>query len=168
MIDAALESLKNFAGFPCLIFLASRALGKDAVEIGEKLATFLTRWESHGSPVQGGFAILEDRFIVVAHRPLEISGCSRDDLLFFIRDLGKELGVEWLGAARIFYREGDGVVDVDRLEFKTRAQAGKITPETIVFDTTVREVNAVLEGRFALPASQSWHARLMEPVLNPQ
>ena len=73
MIDTVSESLKSFAGFPCVIFPASRALGKDAEVIGEKLGAFLTRWESHGSPVQGGFAILEDRFIVVSHRPLEIS-----------------------------------------------------------------------------------------------
>jgi len=51
---------------------------------------------------------------------------------------------------------------VDRLKFKQLAKEGSITGDTLVFDTTIRETNAVLEGRFALPASQSWHARLME------
>lgn len=161
-----IEQLKSFSGYPCLIFPASRALGKDAAEIENKLNAFLSGWVSHGTPVEGGAAILEDRFVAVAHRPMEISGCSRDDLLFFMRDLGKELGIEWLGAVRIFYRDQTGqIVDVDRLEFKKQVQAGAVTPGSIVFDTTLREVNPILEGRFVLPASQSWHFRLMESVL---
>jgi len=161
-----ISTLQNFSGFPCLIFPASQALGKDSVEIENKLQAFLPGWNSHGSPVQGGFVVLEDRFVVVAHRPMEISGCSRDDLLFTMQDLGRTLGLEWQGAARIFYRDADAnVVDVDRLEFKRRVQEGLITPDTIVFDTTLREVTPILEGRFALPASQSWHSRLMESAL---
>ncbi len=159
------QELQSFAGFPCLIFPASRALGKDAVEIQKKLESFLPGWNSHGSPVQGGFTLLEDRFVVVSHLPMEISCCSRDDLLFTMQDLGKTLGLEWMGAARIFYRDDKGpVVDVDRLEFKRRAREGLIRPDTVVFDTTVRETNTILEGRFSLPAAKSWHARLMEAV----
>mgnify|MGYP003337144722 FL=1 len=157
------HKLQTFAGYPCLIFPASQSLETHTDELTEKLSSFLQRWESHGSPVQGGFAILENRFVVVAHRPLEISGCSRDDLLFFMRDIGQSIGVEWLGAVRVFYRDSDGKIqNVDRLKFKQLAKEGSITGDTLVFDTTIRETNAVLEGRFALPASQSWHARLME------
>ena len=163
-----ISELQAFAGFPCLIFPASGALGKDVEAIQNKLNGFLPGWNSHGSPVQGGFVILEDRFVIVAHRPMEISGCSRDDLLFSMQDLGKALGLEWQGAARIFYRDSNGRIEnVDRLEFKRRVQEGLITPDTIVFDTTLREVNPILEGRFALRASQSWHARLMEAALKP-
>ena len=161
-----MEELRGFAGFPCLIFPASRSLGADAAGVKDKLNAFLLRWESHGSPVNGCFTVLENRFVAVAHRPIEISGCSRDDLLFFMRDLGGQLGVEWLGAARIFYRDSAGQIqDVDRIEFKRRAREGLVGPDTVVFDTTVRETNALLEGRFALPAAKSWHARLMETVI---
>ncbi len=162
MNGAMTEELKAFAGFPCLIFPASRPLGKDAAEIMERLGAFLGGWDSHGAPVQGGAALLEDRFAVIAHRPMEIAGCSRDALLFFMRDMGREKGLEWVGASRIFYRDANGeVVDVDRPEFKRLAQEGVVTPDTTVFDTTLREVDPVLEGRLALAASQSWHARLM-------
>ena len=159
-------ALNHFAGYPCLIFPASRLLEKDADKIETGLGEFLQHWESHGTAVEGGFVILEDRFVVVAHRPQEISGCGRDDLLVAMNEIGKEIGVEWLGASHIFYRNADGKpIDVDRLEFKKRSQAGEVTPETIVFDTTIRETNPILEGKFALPASQSWHLRLMGPVL---
>ena len=157
-----LDALRGFAGFPCLIFPASRSLSNCKQGLLEKLAVFFHSWESHGAPVEGGAAVLEDRFLVAAHKPKEISGCGRDELLFFVQGLGREFGVDWLGGARVFYRDAEGrPADVDRPGFKRLFQEGHIHFDTVVYDTTILRVDALLDGRFAIPASRSWHMRLM-------
>jgi hypothetical protein len=157
-----LDALRGFAGSPCLVFPASHSLAKVKQTLLGKLAGFFQTWETHGAAVEGAASVLENRFLVVAHRQREISGCSRDDLLFFVRGLGRECGIEWLGGAHIFYRDESGLpADVDRAGYKKLFQEGRITFDTVVYDTTILKTDAILEGRFALPASRSWHARLM-------
>jgi hypothetical protein len=159
-------TLQDYVGQPCLLFPASRArTDEEATGLLEALRGFLGSWASHGSPVDGAGAVMENRFVVVAHRPHEIAGCSRDALLFFLKDAGERLGLEWVGGSRVFYRDPSGsVVDTDRPGFRALAAAGVVTPATVVFDTTVRETGALLDetGKgFAVAARDSWHARLM-------
>jgi hypothetical protein len=158
-----LPNLQDFAGTPCQIFPASRPLeNAEAESLMRELDAFLAGWASHGAPVTGGAALLENRFVVVAHRPDEIAGCSRDSLLFFLQKAAKDRGFEWQGGARVFYRAAEGRVEnVDRPTFRKLAAEGAINGETTVFDTAVRETDAVLGGRFALPAKDSWHAKLL-------
>lgn len=157
------DSLRPYAGQPCLVFPASRPLDDaEAADLITTLDRFLAGWSSHGEPVDGAGAVLDNRFIVVTHRPREIGGCSRDALLFFLRDAGERLGVTWTGGSRIFWRDADGNVrDADRPAFRALAAAGDITPDTIVYDTIAPTIDTVLQGRFALPARDSWHAKLM-------
>ncbi len=170
LLDASTDSLaaqtsplRGYAGQPCLVFPATRSMsGEETSGLLSELNRFLSGWASHGAPVDGAAAVIDGRFVVVAHRPHEIAGCSRDALLFFLKEAAAKRGVEWTGGARVFYRDRSGtVLDVDRPAFRALAAAGTITPDTVVYDTTVRETDAVLGGRFALPARESWHARLM-------
>jgi hypothetical protein len=160
---AALEPLRGWEGRPCLLYPASRALDDaEAMSLLAELRAFLGGWASHGAPVRGVGTVLENRFVVVAHDLDEIAGCSRDALLFFMNNAGAARGVTWTGGSRIFYRDASGVVaDVDRPGFRTLAASGTVTPDTVVFDTTARTTDAFLDGRFALPARDSWHAKLM-------
>lgn len=164
--DAALDTLPPYRSQPCIVFAAARSLtDAETRTLQSALNGFLTGWASHGSPVDGAGTVLENRFVLIAHRPHEIAGCSRDALLFFLKDAGMNLGVEWVGGSRVFYRDASGrVVDVDRPGFRALAAdkaAGVVTPETVVFDTTIRETDALFTGKFALAAKDSWHARLM-------
>lgn len=163
-LSSAFAPLASYAGYPCLIYPASRPLtDAEAAELSASLSGFLAKWASHGAPVDGAGVVIDNRFLVVAHRPHDIAGCSRDSLLFFLQEAGAKLGLEWVGGSRVFYREdGSGqVVDTDRPGFRERAAAGVVTPETVVYDTTVRETSALLDGRFTPAARDSWHARLM-------
>ena len=159
--------LEDFAGTPCLIYPASRPLeSTEAAALLAELKTFLADWASHGSPVTGAAALLEDRFVIVSHKPMEIAGCSRDSLLFFMNQAAAQRGFQWGGGARVFYKDANGaVVDVDRPTFRKLAAEGSVGPDTVVYDTTVRETDGVLNGKFAMPAKDSWHANLMpDPV----
>jgi len=162
-MTTALDSLRDYASQPCLIYSASRSLtDAESAELTTSLRAFLAGWASHGSPVDGAGEVIDNRFVVVAHKPHEIAGCSRDALLFFLKDTGTRLGVDWVGGGRIFYRNEAGVVaDVDRPGFRALAAAGTIRPDTLVYDTTVNTTAALLDGRFTPVAKDSWHARLM-------
>ena len=158
------NEMQAFSGFPCLIFPFAHAIIEEERFISA-LKDFSKNWESHGVPVQGYFAILENRFLIVAHRPLEISGCGRDDLVSSVRNLSKTLKLEWLEGARVFYRDVETIEAVDRLEFKRRVSEGRVTLDTEVFDTTLRKTDDLLAGRFALPARNCWHGKLIESAL---
>lgn len=161
---AAFAPLSPYAGYPCLVYTASRPLtDAESADLSASLSGFLGTWASHGSPVNGAGVVIDNRFLIVAHRPHDIAGCSRDSLLFFLQEAGTRLGLEWVGGSRVFYRESgsDRVVETDRPGFRERAAAGVVTPETVVYDTTVRETSALLDGRFTPAARDSWHARLM-------
>ena len=162
------SSLQDFAGTPCLVYPASRPLeATEAAALLAELNSFLADWASHGSPVTGASALLEDRFVIVSHKPMEIAGCSRDSLLFFMNDAAAKRGFQWGGGARVFYKDGSGaVIDVDRPTFRKLAAEGSVGPDTVVYDTTVRETSGVLGGKFGLAAKDSWHAKLMPEVVS--
>jgi hypothetical protein len=162
-ITSDTSALATFAGTPCLIYPASRPLERaEAATLVSELNVFLADWASHGSPVTGAAALIENRFVVVAHKPMEIAGCSRDSLLFFMNNAAEKRGFSWGGGARVFYQDAAGsVIDVDRPAFRALAAARTVNGDTVVFDTTVRDTDGVLNGKFALPAQHSWHAKLM-------
>ncbi len=165
---SSLGALQDFTGTPCLVYPASRALeAPEAAALLAELNTFLADWASHGSPVTGAATLVEDRFVIVSHKPMEIAGCSRDSLLFFMNKAAADRGFQWGGGVRVFYKDASGaVVDVDRPTFRKLAAEGAIGSDTVVYDTTVRETDGILNGKFALPAKDSWHAKLMPEVVS--
>src|SRR5690606_6395954 len=95
---ATFSSLSDYAGYPCLIYAASRPLtDAESASFTASLQGFLSGWASHGSPVDGTGVVVDNRFALVAHRPMDIAGCSRDSLLFFLKDEAHRLGFEWVG-----------------------------------------------------------------------
>jgi hypothetical protein len=92
------------------------------------------------------------------------SGCSIDAMTRLLSTLERELGLELANHAPVLYRAGDDVARVDRATFATRARRGEVSRDTIVFDNTVSRVSDVREGRWEVPARDSWHARLMDEM----
>ncbi len=155
--------LRAFAGSPCRIFPASRPLtNAETTDLLERLERFFEGWASHGTPVKAAACMPWNRFLVVAHEPEELAGCAGDALLFFLNEAGKVTGVEWTGGSRVFHLDPQGEpVESDRPGFRKLATEGTVGAETLVIDTTIRETEALLGGRFVLPARDSWHARLL-------
>lgn len=152
----------------CWVFGSSRPISASDPVLTARLDGFFSQWNSHGAPVSGRWKILEERFLVVVREPegAEVSGCSIDAMMGEVKRLEKEMGTRFLDSSRIFYRDGTGNVQVaDRPEFKALAAAGKITPDTEVFDTTVVELSDLRPGAFVKPLKDSWHARLLGPAL---
>lgn len=126
---------------------------------------FRAQWAAHGQAITSGRDLIEGSFLVIGvdHRS-ETSGCSIDRMFGLLQELELELGVRILDANRVFYRGGDGKVHtMTRTEFAENADQ-----HTIVFDTIAERLGDVRSGKWELPAKDSWHARLLDVVREPQ
>ncbi|MFB6247642.1 MAG: hypothetical protein ABEL97_03645 [Salinibacter sp.] len=128
----------------------------------DRLGDFVDEWSSHQQDVDGGVAVLYDRFVVLAGARTggqDPSGCAIDDATHAVDATAEAFGIEWVPALHVLYRTSDGrIAAVSRSTFQERAGTGAITTETPVFDPSVTTLGAVRQGRFEQPAGQSWHA----------
>jgi hypothetical protein len=147
------------------IFHSSRPLSASELErVRQALGAFVPQWTSHERPVTGDWTLLHDRFVVVAadERRVQLSGCSKDAVVRQVRALEGALGVAFVDAPPIVWRDGGVIRCAAREEFAELAERGAVGPETIVYDLTVQTLGDVRAGRFELPAKDSWHARAFD------
>jgi len=144
------------------IFAAERPLSADEREmLLRDVDAFLDGWAAHGVPLRCGRDFRYDRFLVVAvdEAAAGVSGCSIDALTRKLREHEGRLGAALLDNGPVLYCSPDGIERVSRGAFTKLADAGTVTPETIVFDNTVPDVGALRAGRWETPARASWHGR---------
>ncbi len=145
------------------VYQAARTLNPAEVALAEAhLRGFCESWAAHGQPLHGGFALLEDRFIVLAvNEDASLpSGCSIDSSVQMLRSLSGLLGgVDLLDKSLIPYQlpEG-GVGTIPRAELRAAVAEGRLTDATPVFDTLVATVGA-LRANWVRPAGQTWLSR---------
>ncbi len=122
---------------------------------------FLPQWVTHGQPVDGGYAIVADRFVLLAGR-LEsgISGCSIDSSVRNFKMLRDKHGLDGLNRGLVFFRDRQGVVQSRPYsQFQKSVDAGEVDSASMVFDTTIDTLRDLRSGRFELKFGASWHAR---------
>ena len=150
------------------IFPASRALtGAESDALLSTLDAYLTHWEAHHVPVEAARELRYNQFLIIAANPdvTAPSGCSIDDMTRAIKSLGAKFGIDFFGAMKIFYRDGDAIRMVTRSQFKQLAESGSVDAETIVFDHSLTSLGDLRAGKWELAASASWHAALLPEVL---
>jgi hypothetical protein len=146
------------------IFGAKRPLsGEEASRLHGKTGRFLDGWAAHGEALAAACDWRYDRFLVIAldERRAPASGCSIDALMGHVRQLERELGVDLADGAPVWYRNGEEIRFVSRREFRKLAASGDVNGRTVVFDLTVGRLGELRAGQWELPASLSWHSRLL-------
>lgn len=144
------------------VFPAERPLeGPARDQILKDVDTFLDGWAAHGTPLRCGRDLVHDRFLMIAvdEQAAGVSGCSIDALTRQLREHERRLGMALLDNGPVHYRADDGVARVSRPQFGTLAEAGKVTPDTVVFDNTVPTLGDVRSGKWETPARDAWHGR---------
>ena len=124
-----------------------------------RLAEFVTQWNSHGAPVHGAFDIVEDQFVLIAgYVDGGVGGCSTDSMVRVMKQLREE-GLDGFDRSWVFYRDGEGRVHtVARSHFQDLVSAGRVSPDTPVFDPTIQFVGDLRNGGFETTFGQAWHA----------
>lgn len=108
-------------------------------DVGDHLAN----WKAHGEPLTVASQLLDDRFLVVAvdQSTTGASGCSIDGLFRVLQGVQGKLGVNMVGGGRLFYRDRQGEVRcAARSELDELRESGALTPDTVVFDTTITDL----------------------------
>jgi hypothetical protein len=138
----------------------ARLRNEDRQLLEARLAAFLTEWETHGSPVEGAFDFLEDRFLLLAgFAPGGLSGCSVDASVRVFKDLRGE-GLDGLDRSRIYFRSSEGDIrSVHFSQFQTLVDSGEVGGSTPVFDTNFSTLGQLRSEAIEKPLAESWHAR---------
>lgn len=149
------------------IFAAAQSIdSQKAAVLRADLDAFCAQWRSHEQSVAGAWAMVHDRFIVVAadESRTHLSGCSKDSVVKTMRTLESSLGLKFLGASHIVWRDGATIRTAPRGDFAELAAQGAVGPETIVFDQTVATLGDLRRGLWETAAKNTWHARAFDLV----
>lgn len=144
------------------VFPLSRLLTDDEARRAMAVVDdFLGQWAAHGSPLRSARELRDGRFLLVgvdvdAEAP---SGCSIDALVNRLRALGGEMGATFIDHGPVWFRSEGEIRTATRPGFKSLAEAGEVTPDTPVFDTSLTKVAELRGGGLEKPARESWHGR---------
>ncbi|MCE2503299.1 MAG: hypothetical protein J4G05_04465 [Chlorobi bacterium] len=151
-------------------FTSGYPLSEEQKEFVEnRVREFLGGWAAHGTELTASTLILHNRFLLIGVDQDQTgpSGCSIDAMTRFLRELGKEIDVDFLDAPNCCYRDGETIRCVDRITFGSLANKGAVDSETTVFNLTVPSVGELRAGSFEQRAGATWYAkafRLGEPA----
>jgi hypothetical protein len=143
------------------VYAAPRAFNSEELTfINNTAPEFLNEWATHGTPLQAGFQVLEDQFLILAvdEGVQAASGCSIDSSMGYVRMLEKELGFSLTERSLVYFLQ-EGQVKIYALtELKQLVAEGVITPQTQLVNTLVA-TKGELEQKWLMPAAESWLKR---------
>ncbi len=143
------------------IYQASKEFPSNAVnELQPVFDAFAKQWTAHNKQLKAEIRLLHNYFIVIMvdedfEQP---SGCGIDASVHFIKDIGKQYGIELLDRLRVSYIYDGVIQNVPVNEFVNRFHAKEFNAETLVMNTLVRNKEELFNN-FMIPASESWLKR---------
>lgn len=145
------------------IYQSNREFTEKELEfISTKAEEFINSWTRHGDDLKGSFTIKYNQFLVLAVDESfnNVSGCSIDASVHFVKALEKELQLDLLDKMNVSFKDGNHINIVKLADFQKFASEKKINQETIVFNNMV-DTKEDLENKWEIPAKQSWHKRFL-------
>ena len=145
------------------IYQSDRKFNTQEVEfISEKAIKFIDQWTKHGSNLKGSYTLKYNQFLIlaVAEGFNNVSGCSIDSSVRFVKELEKLLEVDMMNKMNISFKDGGHVNIVTMSDFKEFTKSNKITSETIVFNNMISTLEE-LETQWEVSLKNSWHKRFL-------
>jgi len=145
------------------IYQSNREFTEKELEfISTKAEEFINSWTRHGDDLKGSYTIKYNQFLVLAVDESfnNVSGCSIDASVHFVKALEKELQLDLLDKMNVSFKDGNHINIVKLADFQKFASEKKINQETIVFNNMV-DTKEDLENKWEIPAKQSWHKRFL-------
>lgn len=145
------------------IYQSEREFTIEEVEyICAKAILFVDNWTRHGDDLKGSFTIKYNQFLVLAvdENFNNVSGCSIDASVRFIKELETELKVDLMDKMNVSFKDDDNINIVKLAEFQQFAKEKKITAATVVFNNMVT-TKEDFETNWEVTADKSWHKRFL-------
>lgn len=132
----------------------------EAIQIEDILKSFVSTWNSHGTPVKGYANLFFGQFIVLIadERGHGVSGCSTDSSVRMIKE------IEQLFNVSLFDRLLLGFISRERVQMVPMAQLAYalenkfLDGSTLYFDNTVQTLEQFRQ-RWLIPVKDSWLAK---------
>jgi len=132
----------------------------EAFQIEDILKSFVSNWNSHGTPVSGYANLFFGQFIVLIADETRsgVSGCSTDSSVRMIKD------IEQLFNVTLFDRLLLGFIVKERIQMVPIAQLqyaienNFVEPATLYFNNTVLNLEQFKE-KWLIPLKESWVAK---------
>ena len=145
------------------IYQANRAFSAiELAEINTQLSNFIATWKRHGEDLKASFLIKYNQFIIIVvdENYNDVSGCSIDASVNFIKQIEKKYQIDLTNKLNISFKDGDSINVVPLIEFQNYAKQQKITSTTIVFNNLVTTKSEFLKS-WEITAEKSWHKRFL-------
>lgn len=136
------------------VYTADRFLTADEEAwLQRNLDDFVGQWAAHGTEMYAANTILDHVFVVLATDETKVpaSGCSVDASVRFMKDLGKELNIDFLNRLSIVI-EKDG--EFKHIHFNELSSYS----DWNMFDQTIRNLKEFREN-WKIPVSESAFVR---------
>lgn len=144
------------------IYASDRKLTDAEVQLAEEgLKQFIDRWSAHGSKMKAEAHVLNHVFLVIAadESQTKASGCSIDDSVHFVQELGKAMGVDFFNRMITHY-EKDGELNLVKLhEFWAMRKAGVVSGDTIVYNNLITNLGE-FKTSWRTSFEKSWHQQM--------
>ena len=149
------------------LFAADRPLqANEQTSLLSTARDFAKQWTSHSRPVPSEVELIDGRVLAVgasidSDAPnAGVSGCGIDSLQHALNKVAGRLDFGWLPALDVLYRRPDGeIASVSRAQFRSDVEAGRVGPDTPVFDLTPTTLGRARSSGIERPAAESWHGR---------
>jgi len=160
-------SLESMAGSSRVwIYQSDKKLTPPQKDIlSNALHAFTESWQVHGEPLKTSFAILYDQFVVLAadenfNAP---SGCSIDGSVRVLKELGKELNLDFFNRNVAAFKKEDAVVLIPLADLKKKNAEGVWNERTLFFNNLAPSVDSLRNG-WIVPAGDTWLKRYLLPA----
>jgi hypothetical protein len=157
----------NFSNMPghsrIWIYQSNRELTPAEEEAVRRQAdAFMEEWTSHGSKMSAALDIRHHRFVIIAldEQTAPASGCGIDKSVRFIQAVEKEYGIVLLNRMNVAWKDQERILSGTLSEFESLLKKGLLPGTVQVFNNLI-ESKELLESKWCVPASESWHSRLL-------
>ena len=151
-----MESLSPYSKI--WVYQADRDLSEKEVEtISDYLISFCREWTAHNQQLLADFEISHKRFIVlkVDETHTNTSGCSIDKSVNALKDLSKELGVNFFNRMALPYLQNHEIKTVDFNHIEEALEQKKIIGSTLFFDLNVKTLGQFRKA-FLIQLKEHW------------
>jgi hypothetical protein len=146
------------------IYQANRRLTEQEITlIREKGNDFVLNWESHGSKLKAGFAVLFDLFLVfsVDENQHGASGCSIDKSVHFVKEVQNMTGINFFDRTKVAYLDSEDTVQLISLsEITGGRKKDNINNKTLIFNNLINNLNEV-HSCWIIQAGNSWLSKFL-------
>ena len=132
----------------------------EAFQIEDMLKSFVSTWQSHGTPVTGYANLFFGQFIVLIADESKsgVSGCSTDSSVRMIKDVEQMFHVNMFDRLLLGFIVKERVQMIPIAQLSYALQNNFIEPTTLYFNNTVLNFEQLKE-KWLIPLKDSWLAK---------